>query len=544
MNKKLFFFLIIILSLTTPIKAQDYNLYLNPSYNYELHKTLDTSANFHSSIKPYLYRVHSSIKPYLYRDIKRFADVSSIEQQQRKTFNKSHKLKFKNKIFNQHLIVVQEKDFSLYIDPLMNFELGKDFNHDRTTWTNTRGIQFTGSIGRNVAFYANFYENQAFFPEFIDQQIKKTGVIPGQGDIHGLIGEGYDFAKSSGYISYTPSKYFNIQFGTAKHFIGDGHRSLLLSDNAFNYPYLKITTTVWKLKYMNLFTQFQDLKTEHSMDLGYNKKYAAIHYLSWSVNKRFTIGLFEAIIFEARDSTANRGFEVAYLNPIIFYRPVEFSLGSPDNALMGLNFSHLIGKKNKIYGQFILDEFKISELTSGSGWWANKFGYQLGIKCYDFAKTKNLYLQLEYNRVRPYTYSHWSTLQNYGHYNQPLAHPQGANFWELLTIIKYHRDRLYLNYKFIYAKYGENIGGENYGKDIFLDYNTHVQDYNNTIGQGLTTNLIYNTIELSYLINPSYNLNFVLGYTSRIAKSDLGRHTTNHIYIGLRTSIDNFYYDF
>lgn len=101
----------------------------------------------------------------------------------------------------------------------------------------------------------------------------------------------------------------------------------------------------------------------------------------------------------------------------------------------------MVGTKNKIYGQFILDEFKLKELTAGNGSASNKFGYQIGFKSYDFMKTKNLYMQMEYNRVRPYTYSHWTTLQNYGHYNQPLAHPLGANFAEFLTIIRYHRDR-------------------------------------------------------------------------------------------------------
>ncbi len=527
-----YLFLLLALVLNSTIIAQEYNLYHNLNYQYKLLKSLDSAKNF-----------HSSIRPYLYSDVTRFVNIDSLQLKKKKEFKNQKHLKLKNKIFNDHLINIQEDIFKVHIDPLMNFEAGRDSKENATTWVNTRGFQIMGSIGKKFSFYTNFYENQASFPAYVKQEIQRTRVVPGQGKVRNY-GEGYDYSKASGYISYTPSKYFNIQFGTGKHFLGDGYRSLLLSDNAFNYPFLKITTTVWKIKYMNLFAQFQDLMTEHSTDLGYNKKYAAIHYLSFNVTKRLNVGLFEAILFEARDTTANRGFEVAYLNPVIFLRPVEFSVGSPDNALMGLNFSYLVGTKNKIYGQFILDEFKLKEVTSGDGWWANKFGYQIGFKSYDFMKTKNLYIQMEYNRVRPYTYSHWTTLQNYGHYNQPLAHPLGANFAEFLTIIRYHRERLYLNYKFIYAKYGENIGDQNYGKDIFLSYRTHVQDYNNEIGQGRTTKLYYNNLELSYLINPSYNLNFVLGFTSRIADNDLGKDNTTHIYIGLRTSIDNFYFDF
>lgn len=515
------------------LHSQKNYLYFNSSYDYNLNKSLDSISNF-----------HTSIKPYLYSDVNRFVDIKSIEIQQSKKFVNPKNFKLKNKIYNDHIISIQDENFTAYIDPLFNFEVGRDFHDNKYTWVNTRGFQVFGNIGDKFSFYSNFYENQASFSHYLDEFVQTTHVVPGQGKARTYGGNGYDYAKASGYISYSPSKYFNFQFGTGKNFIGDGYRSLLLSDNSFNYPFLKITTTVWKLKYMNLFAQFQDLKTEYSKDLGYNKKYAAIHYLDWNVNKRLSIGLFEAILFEARDTTANRGFELAYLNPIIFYRPVEFSVGSPDNALMGLNVKYLIRKNSLFYGQFILDEFKLKEITAGNGWWANKFGYQVGFKFYDFLEKKNLYLQIEYNRVRPYTYSHWTTLQNYGHYNQALAHPIGANFSEFITIFKYYKNRFYFKYQFIYAKYGENIDGQNYGKDIFLSYNTYVQDYNNKIGQGLTTKLFYNNLEISYLINPSYNLNFVIGYTSRLTKSAISNDNTNHIYIGLRTSIDNFYYDF
>lgn len=519
--------------------SQEYNMYLNSKYQYQINKSLDSAVNF-----------HTSIKPFLYSDVHRFINTG---QQEKRIKNTRHK-KLKEKIFNHHLIIINEGIFSVTADPLLNFEVGRDIKNNKTSWVNTRGFQVRGSIGKRFSFYSNFYENQASFPIYLQKNIIERGVIPGQGLAKKYGGDGFDYNMANGYISYSPSKYFNFQFGSGKHFIGDGYRSLLLSDNAFNYPFFKITTTVWKIKYLNLFMQLQDLPKdlpynlqndlEYTGDLGFDKKYAAIHYLDFKINKRLSLGIFEAIIFEARDTTNNRGFELAYLNPIIFYRPAEYSIGSPDNAYLGFNASYLVGSRNKLYGQFILDEFKFSEMTAGNGWWANKYGYQIGIKFYDFLKIKNFYLQFEYNRVRPYTYSHKTSIQSYGHYNQPLAHPLGANFTEFLTIIKYHRERFYLNYKFIYAKYGQDPEGKNYGTDIFKSYENRVQDFNNEIGQGITTNLFYNNLELSYLINPSYNLNFVVGYSSRIEDNEWGKDVTNHIYIGLRTSIDNFYFDF
>jgi len=152
-------------------------------------------------------------------------------------------------------------------------------------------------------------------------------------------------------------------------------------------------------------------------------------------------------------------------------------------------------------------------------------------------KIKNLYFQTEYNHVPPYTYSEREEIMNYGHYNQPLAHPFGANFRELVNFIKYNYKRFYFNYEFLYSIYGEDPAGKNYGKDIYKPYNTRVSDYNNFIGQGIKTRLLYQNINASYLINPLYNLNFTIGAVFRNLKTDISVSNTSYVYIGLRTSL-------
>lgn len=504
---------------------------MNSSYDYSLNILLDSSQNF-----------HSSIKPYLINDINKVVDFNSFQGQRIESL-RSHKNTGFNRIFyDQNLLQVKKKDFTLIINPLFDFSVGKDFSNSKSTYTNSRGIQITGNLGRNFSFYTNVYENQAKFPDYLSEFIDKTGIVPGQG-LRRNLASSYDYSMSNGYISYSPSKYFNFQFGTGKNFIGNGYRSLLLSDNSFNYPFLKITTTFWKIKYINLFTEFTDLQGNVHENKRFDKKFASIHYLSWNATDRLSIGLFEAVIFAA-DSTGQRGFEMNYLNPVIFLRPVEFAIGSPDNVVIGLNFSYRLKSNNLFYGQLIFDEFRLKEITNGSGFWHNKFGYQLGIKFYELLKIKNLYAQFEYNRVRPYTYSHLSGLQNYGHYNQALAHPFGANFWEFISILHYQKDRWHFNYKFIYSKYGEDPEGMNYGKDIYKSYETKVQEYDNKVAQGIETKLIYNNIELSYLINPRYNSNIALGLTSRLLKTNTSTNKTTFVYLTFRTSIDNFYYDF
>ena len=70
----------------------------------------------------------------------------------------------------------------------------------------------------------------------------------------------------------------------------------------------------------------------------------------------------------------------------------------------------------------MLDEFSLSDVKGGERSWKNKYGYQLGVKYFNAFNVNNLMLQFEYNRARPYTYSHNTIVLNYGHANESKAH--------------------------------------------------------------------------------------------------------------------------
>ena len=189
-------------------------------------------------------------------------------------------------------------------------------------------------------------------------------------------------------------------------------------------------------------------------DFG-RKKHATIHYLNIAIKKNIHLGVFESIIWQSKSEEVYKGYELAYLNPVIFYRPVEFSQhSSKGNALMGANLN-LLFKSVTVYGQFLLDDLNISRQKDGDenyqeGFFQNKYGYQLGLK----GKIGGVKYLLEYNQVQPYTYGHRTILQNYSHMNQPLAHPLGANFSELLLMATYSINRFVFDIKMMSAKYG------------------------------------------------------------------------------------------
>ncbi len=513
------------------------------------------------ALAPKKIEFHTAIKPYNSAELDTLINTDTLYDFRR--FNISRKRligRIGDNLFNSHLVNVDTAGLILHVDPLLNVDLGRETVSGKKVYTNTRGIQAFGSIGRKVSFYTSFYENQATFSPYIDTFITEYKVVPGQGESKPFKPEeltrAYDYNMAYGWVTYTPSRYFNFQFGQGKNFIGDGYRSLLLSDNSFAYPFLKVTTSVWKIKYVNLFTQFQDIRGSQMVvngkGTGYPKKFGTFHYLSINIGKSLTVGLFESIIWPGGDSTFRRGYDVAYLNPIIFYRSVEFSQGSSDNALMGLNLKYKINSKWYLYGQFILDDFKLNEFRNKNYRYQQKYGYQLGTRIFDPLNIKNLALQGEYNVVMPYTYSHRTIEQNYSHYNQALAHPLGANFKELVGIVDYRYKRFFTQLKYIYAQYGVDTGNVSYGKNIFIpDYGgvyngvNYIFPYAKHPAQGPKNNLHYLEVKAGYLVNPKTNMRLTLSYVSRTITGYGDSNNRTHYYsVGFSTNLQNFYYDF
>lgn len=485
-------------------------------------------------------KFHSSIHSYFKQEID---SLGMQEQEPLPELFKNTETFLYRKLFSEHLVEIEKPDYSLYLDFLPDFQIGREFSEEKTTWLNTRGFALQGKIGEKVYFYTDFYENQAVFPGFLDEFARQEKIVPGQGKHKSYSdGKGFDYAYATGFVSYSPSQHFNFQLGNSKQFIGDGYRSMLLSDAGFNYPSLKVTSTLGPLRYMIMWAQFQDLQApEITYERGHRKKWGVVHYLDWNISNRVSIGLFESVIWQNADSTGKRGFDVQYLNPIIFFRPVEFSVGSPDNALVGMNIKVEPFDKAAVYGQLSLDEFKFKEVFGGDGWWANKYGIQLGFKTFDLFRVKDLNWLLEYNTARPYTYSQRYPIINYGHYNQSLGHPQGANFRELLSVATYGLNRWRFRGQVVFSQYGlDPADSLNYGKDIYKSYLTREQDYGNQTLQGRKTNLYYGSLQVGYLLNPKNNLRLQTGFTLR---RESGSNQAWFSF-GLSSSFRNLYYDF
>ncbi|MBT8189958.1 MAG: hypothetical protein KJO29_05980, partial [Bacteroidia bacterium] len=255
-----------------------------------------------------------------------------------------------------HFLEYRSDDFSIVLNPILNFRTGYETETKELIYQNTRGLELYGDLDDKLYFYSAFFENQSNFLNYIVPYIDTYKAIRGQGNYKDFSSnlfsdlDGYDYSNVQAYLGYKLSKHSILELGHGKHFYGNGIRSLLLSDSGQNYFYLKFRVQVWKMFYQSIFSELSTVSARYATGSDVlSKKYMASHFLGFKLSPELEIALFEAVVFSRADH-----FEFQYLNPVVFYRTIEHMIDSPDNVLLGFNISWSPAHSLSLYGQWIL----------------------------------------------------------------------------------------------------------------------------------------------------------------------------------------------
>ncbi|MDX1350333.1 MAG: hypothetical protein R3279_08800 [Putridiphycobacter sp.] len=488
---------VILAFLTAHVYAQD--LYFSNLHyrNHFLFDSLSLSQQNHSSIKPQL-----------------------------KTFGTTNDYKVVAKV---------AKNALLY--PIVDLGLGYDYTTN-LSYTTGLGLGFDYSRSKLVVTgkVLPYFRQGGYVVDSI-QNISHIDIGTGR-PLSGNI-----FLQGELLAAYNANKFFTFIGGIGKNFFGEGYRSLLLSDNAAASPFVKMETTFWTIKYVSLINMWNDFYNEPTNRSKDITKLSASHYLSWNITKAINFSVFESVVWQAKDSLTNRYFEPNYMNPFVLYRPVEYAQGSADNVLIGTNISFKPTNKITTYAQLILDEFYLVEIRARNKWWANKFGVQTGIKIKDLI-VSNLYGQLEFNMVRPYTFSHKQSPQSYSHANASVTHPLGSNFFELTGILSYQKNQHQLTGLFSYSMFGTDTSDISYGQNIFQSYSNRPGNYNHTIGQGLQHNVFSANLFYERALNISPNLYLTARIQLIFNQTPNNSFSNQSFEFGFRSRIWNRYDDY
>jgi hypothetical protein len=514
-QKNIFLFTVVHLIFWQNSKAQFFNLPNDYFFSLSTEKELAKKDTcIHSGIQPYIQFFSKIYKPLVSKD---------------SSNNDKNERLLARILFKEDLISIKPKgeNFSLKIDPLFNFELGKDFSDKsgRKLYNNTRGFIASGYVGDRFYFETFLAENQSVFPNYINSSVNKALVVPGQGRWKSFKTGGYDYAFSSGFISMQPLKNLNIQVGHGKQKIGNGYRSLLLSDNAFNYPFIRFTQQWLKgrIQYNNIYAVLMNLDAAAQIqnpnsERLFQKKAASFQYLSVNPNKSLNFGFFQGMIWQAGDTRNQQHLDWQYFNPVIYTNLMSYGLNNKNNILIGGDIKFKVTKSFNFYAQIMADNLNNSG-NNGNGW-----GFQGGFHYFDVFGVNNLFLQSEVNYASDASYLNplgSVSNQSFSQYNQNLASiPLGGR--ELVVIGDYKLKRFFMNFKYNYQ----------------INRNNQItEQYNTTLCNA----------KIGYLVNPAYNFNISVGInyrTQNFYTFNVAKQQTTYIYVGVKTSLYNLYYDF
>jgi len=440
-------------------------------------------------------------------------------------------------LFQKYLFEIRGKDYYIKISPAIDFSLGKDLGDtvNRTLFQNTRGLHVEVNLFKKFAFSTSLYENQARFTNYESEYYSshgelypknnayqtQNGVIPGGGRTKEFKGDGFDYAFAVGYLVYSPFKWVRIMAGNNMQFIGDGHRSLLLSDNSYSAPYYRLDFTIspkfsftyHRSRHMNLLRR----PITSAVESYYEPKGFSVNYFTYKPIESMSISLFESGSWNRGDSITSRSSHGLYYNPVPFVSGLALKGKNEVVSLLGLNLSYQIAKSHRVYGQLAINDYNI-----------NKLGFQIGYRGYNYFGIGDFMLQVEYNNVAKGMYEVNNRRLNYAHYNLPVAHVKGSGFQEFLLRTNFEYKRAYLEASFVYY--------------ITKDYSSEALL---PVYRTLTTSsnqIMYTNVELGYRFNRKMNLSIFASWTYRTV-NDPTVLTTNFANVGIRTGFVNHYKD-
>ena len=443
------------------------------------------------------------------------------------------------KLFKEHLVKIVDGDFKITVDPAFRFELGKEFGENTEFATNNfmqhngRGFHVATDLGPTVSFQSSFYENQAVLPGYLYDYARTHGVVPGQGRIKGFDQRGLDFAWATGNVSWSPKPWINAQLGQGRHFVGNGYRSVLLSDNPAPYPFIKLSTltTNKRLQYSVIFAKLQLVGERNRLPTGeageslFYWKRATFTHLSLNLGP-VQLGLFEGTMWKTVDTAGVRAFNALQLNPVIGLNTAINGLHGDNTVLPGMDVKVRLAGRGMVYGQFAVSDPD-----------EQRFAWQLGAQWFDLL-FPGLHVLLEYDRASPFNYTRPDGNMAWTQYDQPLASPLGTGYSEALAIVDWPLTRkLQARTEVSVAHWAWEAGGEGQNglEDLWPTDPRSAPD--NTLQR------VFFDVSASWRMNQMSNMQLTAGYSSRDLQPAPDLQNSGYFYIAWHTGLFNRYYD-
>jgi len=368
----------------------------------------------------------------------------------------------------RNMFSLRSGDMRAYVDPVFYYD--GMFNDTDTLARQDRvyqaasGFTIWGTLGSRIGFFLDARDTKESgtrdYPRGARITSERFGHAAGYGT-HIYHDE------TIGYL-FLNIPYVEVELGKNNNRWGPGRTgALALSDYATSYDQIKLSAKFWKARFTyvhGFLRQYPPLTEREYVVNGvarkiFSNKFLAAHRLEVRPWRWLQVGLHETVIY------GERNVELAYLNPINFFRSAEHFLGDRDNAMMGMDVEIRPRQNFRVYAELLLDDFSVGRL--GDDWYGNKTAWLAGAHVTNPLRIPRSDFRFEYARLEPYVYTHNFPINVYKNYGSTLAHWAGPNSDVL------HGEFLYwlnLRWQFklqaTHYRHGANPEDRNVGGDI------------------------------------------------------------------------------
>jgi len=370
-----------------------------------------------------------------------------------------------------HLFTFEKNELFIWGDVGLRFE--NQWKNSETRFLMSDRYILQGGLSENLFFHVKFFrysrQNNDNFTELTDEEIGNWSMEQPEGTIS------FDNVYSS--MVYRKNNFSVGLYHQPLTWGKSDRNNLILSGYGAPFSYVGMDYRYKGIEFRFMHGSLLNDSTRvrsADFDIRNQEKYIAAHRIDIPLFHGTTrIGLSEMVIY------GNRNIDPGYLLPVNFFWSIEHTLMDRDNSLMALDFQTNAWPGLLFYGTLFLDELRFGELFKD--WWANKHGWQLGIRYSHQLFSLPMDWQTEFSALRPWTYSHKFFINNYTNNGVCLGLPFGGNS-RLLEISNHSwlNRRTRLDFKYSYLKHGYDGENEYFGGDPTVSYEKRNEQYDHS----------------------------------------------------------------
>lgn len=311
--------------------------------------------------------------------------------------------------YEHHIFRWSERESFLYADGYFREEAHGELINSRRAWENayytSGGGIIRGVLENKIGFYLDFRNTLIKGDDRLTENFSTSRGLP-----ISISGDNASTTQASAYFTYQGS-WGSILLGRDDLTWGPSYRNnLMFSRNGLVFD---------QIRFDIIFKLFKFTSVHGTLNNDIDQKNIAAHRLEIRPHSSLIIGASESVIY------GRRGWKVIYFNPIMPYHIAEQHTGDKDNNTITLDFQLRIVRSLKLYGEWFIDDFSLSE--SWSSFYGNKFAFVLGGYLVNPLHIRDTDVRFEYARIDPFVYTHQDPINQYTNYNRILGNPMGPN---------------------------------------------------------------------------------------------------------------------